>query len=129
MIEAFPENTTPRFLLRDRDGVYGEEFRRRVAGMQIEEVLISPRSPWQSPYVERLIGTIRREWLDHMIIVGEDHLRHILREYLDYYHNSRPHQSLERNSPTPREVEPPAKGEVISIRQVGGLHHRYRRAA
>ncbi len=97
--------------------------------MQIEEVLTAARSPWQNPYVERLIGTIRRECLDHVIVMGEDHLRRMLREYLDYYHHSRPHQSLERNSPAPREVEPPAKGEVISIREVGGLHHRYRRAA
>jgi putative transposase len=129
MIEAFPEETAPHFLLRDRDQIYGEGFRRRVEGMQIEEVLTAAHSPWQNPYVERLVGSIRRECLDHVIVLNGDHLRRILREYLHYYHNCRPHQSLEKNSPMPREVEPPAKGEVISIPQVGGLHHRYRRAA
>jgi putative transposase len=129
MIEAFPEDRAPRYLLRDRDQIYGEGFRLRVKGMQIEEVIIAPQSPFQNPYAERLIGSIRRECLDHLIIINEEHLRRILREYLDYYHHSRPHQSLERNSPTPREIELPPKGKVISIPQVGGLHHLYRRAA
>ncbi len=129
IVEAFPEDTAPRYLLRDRDQIYGEEFRRRVAGMQIEEVPTAPRSPFQNPYAERVIGSIRRECLDHLIIIGEDRLRRNLRDYIDYYHNSRPHQALERNSPTPREIEPPSKGRIISIPQVGGLHHYYRRAA
>jgi transposase InsO family protein len=129
IIEAFPEETAPHYLLRDRDQIYGEEIRRRVTGMHIEETLTSPRSPWQNPYVERLIGTIRRECLDHLIVMNEEHLRRILREYFEYYHESRPHQSLERNSPRPREVDPPAQGKVISLPQVAGLHHRYRRAA
>ena len=129
VIEAFPEDNAPRSLLRDRDPVYGEEFRRRVASMQIEEVLTAARSPWQNPYVERLIGTIRRECLDHVIIMSEEHLRRILGEYFDYYHEVRPHQSLARNSPIPREVEPSSAGKIISIAQVGGLHHCYRRAA
>jgi hypothetical protein len=97
--------------------------------MRIEEAPTAPRSPFQNPYAERVIGSIRRECLDHLIIIGEDQLRRILRDYLDYYHNSRPNQSLERNSPFPREVEAPEKGKVIAIPQVGGLHHRYRRAA
>jgi putative transposase len=88
MIEAFPEETAPRFLLRDRDRIYGEEFRRRVAGMRIEEVMTAPHSPWQSPYVERLIGSIRRECLDHVIVLGESHLRRILRSYIAYYNSS-----------------------------------------
>jgi transposase InsO family protein len=129
LIEAFPEDSAPRHLLRDRDQIYGAEFRLRVNGMQIEEVITAPRSPFQNPYAERVIGSIRRECLDHLIIFGEDHLRRALRGYFDYYHNSCPHQALERNSPTPREVEAPAKGKVISIPQVGGLHHCYRRAA
>jgi hypothetical protein len=129
IIEAFPEDTAPRFLLRDRDQIYGEYFRQRVHGMAIEEIITSPRSPWQNPYVERLIGSMRRECLDHVIVLNEDHLRRMLREYLHYYHHSRPHQALGRNSPTGREVEPPLKSEVISIPQVGGLHHLYRRAA
>ena len=129
MIEAFPEDRAPRFLLRDRDSVYGEYFRSRITTMGIEEVLTSPHSPWQNPYVERLIGTIRRECLDHVIVLCEEHLRRILGEYIDYYHEARPHQSLGRNSPVPREVEGPAAGKVISIPHVGGLHHQYRRAA
>jgi len=129
IIEAFPEDTAPRFLLRDRDQTYGEEFRRRVKGIQIEEVITAPHSPWQNAYAERLIGSIRRECLDHVIIFNEAHLRGILRGYFDYYHNARPHQSLERNSPAPREIELQTRGKVISIPQVGGLHHRYQRAA
>jgi transposase InsO family protein len=129
LIEAFPEDSAPRYLLRDRDQIYGTEFRLRVNGMQIEEALTAPRSPFQNPNAERVIGSIRRECLDHLIIIGEDHLRRTLPDYLDYYHNSRPHQALEMNSPIPREIEAPANGKVISIPQVGGLRHRYRRAA
>jgi putative transposase len=129
IIEAFPDNEAPKYLLRDRDSIYGEYFRNRVQGMRIEEVITAPRSPFQNPYAERLIGSIRRECLDHLIVINEDHLLHILREYFDYYRNSRPHQSLERNSPVPRKIEPHSIGKVIAIPQVGGLHHLYRRAA
>jgi putative transposase len=129
IIEAFPEETAPRFLLRDRDQIYGGHFRCRVVGIGIEEVVTAAQSPWQNPYAERLIGSIRRECLDHLIVLGEGQLRRILREYLDYYNGVRPHQSLEKNSPLPRQIELPTKGRVSSIPQVGGLHHRYRRAA
>jgi putative transposase len=129
LIEGFPEDRAPRFLLRDRDQIYGEYFRRRLAGMGIEEVVTAARSPWQNPNSERLIGSIRRECLDHVIVLSEEHLRGILREYCAYYNAIRSHQSLERNSPVPREVELPSKGKVISIPQVGGLHYRYLRAA
>ena len=129
LIEAFPDDTSPRYLLRDRDSIYGAEFRSRVKGMQIDEVVTAPHSPFQNPYAERVIGSIRRECLDHLIVLNEDHLRRILRSYFNYYHDSRPHQSLERNSPFPREIEPPSQGKIIAIPQVGGLHHRYRRAA
>ena len=128
MIEAFPEEIATRFLLRDRDSIYGEEFRRRVARMGIEEVITSARSPWQNPYAERLIGSIRRECLDHLIVINERQLRRILREYFAYYNEVRPHQSLEMNAPVAREVEPPARGKIISVPQVGGLH-RYSRVA
>ena len=87
------------------------------------------RSPWQNPYVERLIGSIRRECLDHVIVLSEDHLRRILASYFEYYHTSRTHLSLDRNAPFKREIEPPSKGKVVGIPQVGGLHHRYTRAA
>ncbi len=97
--------------------------------MGIDEVVIAYRSPWQSPYVERLIGSIRRECLDHLIVLNEAHLRRILASYFEYYHRSRPHLSLERNAPVPRRVERPAEGKVIAVPQVGGLHHRYTRAA
>jgi transposase InsO family protein len=97
--------------------------------MGIEEVLIAPRSPWQNPYCERVIGSIRRECLDHVIVLNEAHLQRILHEYFAYYHNSRAHLSLDRNAPVPREVESPAGGKVLSISQVGGLHHRYARVA
>jgi putative transposase len=88
LIEAFPEETAPRFLLRDRDQIYGEEFRERVAGMKIEEVITAARSPWQNPYVERVIGSIRRECTDHVIVLSEHHLRRILKGYFEYYYSS-----------------------------------------
>jgi transposase InsO family protein len=129
IFEAFPEDQAPRFLIRDRDSIYGEFFRQRVKHVGIEQVVIAYRSPWQSPYVERLIGSIRRECLNHCIVLNERHLRRIVASYLDYYHESRTHLSLNRNSPVEREVEPPERGRVLGIPQVGGLHHRYRRAA
>ena len=89
IVEAFPFEEVPRFVLRDRDSIYGQDFRDRVKGMEIEEVLIAPRSPWQNPYVERLIGSIRRECLDHVIVLNEDHLLHVLDEYFGYYHEAR----------------------------------------
>ncbi len=129
IVEAFPFDDAPRFLIRDRDSIYGNAFQQRVKNMGIEEVLIAPRSPWQNPYAERLIGSIRRECLDHVIVLDERHLHRILRSYLDYYTRSRTHLSLDRNAPIERDVEPPCHGRVVSIPQVGGLHHRYRRAA
>ncbi len=129
MVEAFPFDEAPRFLIRDRDSIYGEFFRQRVKHMGIEEVLIAPRSPWQNPYAERLIGSIRRECLNHIVVLNEAHVRRILASYFAYYHESRAHLSLECNAPVARRVEHPSEGKVISIPQVGGLHHRYRRAA
>ncbi len=129
VVEAFPFDEAPRFLICDRDRVYGSVFRERVKNMGVEEVLIAPRSPWQNPYAERLIGSIRRECLDHVIVLNERHLRRILRSYLDYYLCSRTHVLLNRNAPVEREVEPPSHGHVLPIPQVGGLHHRYCRAA
>ena len=130
IVEAFPWDTAPRYVVRDRDGIYGSDFVRRVEGMGIEEVPISARSPWQSPYVERVIGSIRRECLDHVIVFSERHLRRVVRGYLEYYHGSRTHLVLEKDCPVRREVEPPAFGGICSEAMVGGLHHRYfRRAA
>jgi transposase InsO family protein len=130
MIEAFPFDTAPKYLLRDRDKIYGDKYRSRVQGLDIEEVLTAPRSPWQSPYVERLIGSIRRECLDHIIVVNERHLKKTLRSYFDYYHTARTHLSLNKQCPNPRQVQPPEQGKVISFPHLGGLHHEYvRRAA
>ena len=127
--EAFPYDTAPRFPIHDRDAVYGEASRRRVRRMGLQEVRIAPRAPWQNPYVERLIGSVRRECLDHVIILSEAHLRRLLSAYLRYYHEARPHLALERNAPVPRAVEPRSRGKVIAISHLGGLHHRYARAA
>ncbi len=91
--------------------------------------MTAPRSPWQSPYVERVIGSIRRECLNHVIVLNEGHLRRILSCYLDYYHRSRTHLSLGKDSPEPRSAQPPGPGKIIAFPQVGGLHHRYERLA
>jgi len=127
MIEAFPWDTAPRYLLRDRDKIFGDSFRLRIRGMDIQEVLIAPRSPWQTPFVERVIGSIRRECLDHVIVLGERHLRRTLKSYIQYYHKSRTYLSLGKDSPIPRAVQPPELGKIVEIAEVGGLHHRYER--
>ena len=129
LVEAFPFNQAPRFLIRDRDGTYGHVVRERLRGMGIAEVLTAPRSPWQNGYAERLIGSIRRECLDHLIVLSERHLLRILGEYFEYYHRSRPHQSLDGNSPDPRDVESSDGRRVVGTAVLGGLHHTYRRAA
>jgi len=116
-------------MIRDRDGIYGDYFRRRVQGLGIEEVLTAPRSPWQNPYVERLVGSIRRECLDHVIVLNERHLLQILKSYLAYYHRSRTHLSLGKDAPEPRAVHPPSMGQIVELPEVGGLHHRYERRA
>ena len=129
IVEAFPFDTAPRYLLRDRDGVYGETVQRRIKSLGIEEVVTAPRSPWQNPFVERVIGSIRRDCLDHVIVLNERHLRRILREYFSYYHTCRTHLSLNKDPPEPRMVEPPELGNVVAFPCVGGLHHRYTRLA
>ena len=130
IVEAFPaEGTEPRYLLRDRDSIYSDWFRHRVAGLGIKEIVTAPQSPWQNPYAERVIGSIRRECLDHLIVLSENHLRRILKEYVHYYNQSRPHLALDRNAPFPRDVESPSQGPIVAFPEVGGLHHRYTRAA
>jgi transposase InsO family protein len=126
---AFPFDQIPRYLLRDRDAIFGEEFRDEVRAMGIKEVLSAPRSPWQRAYVERVIGSIRRECIDHVIVFDESSLRRILASYVDYYHRSRTHLSLKKDSPIPRPVYARDVGRIVSVRQVGGLHHRYERRA
>ena len=127
--EAFPFDEVPRYLLRDRDAIFGEEFRRQVTDMGIHEVLSAPRSPWQRAHVERVIGSIRRECLDHVIVFQESSLRRILTSYFEYYHRSRTHLSLGKDSPEPRAIQPAEMGRVVAVPQVGGLHHRYERRA
>ncbi len=126
---AFPWDTAPRFLLRDRDSCYGTEVRETTKALNIEEVLTAPRSPWQNAYVERLIGLIRRECLDHVMIFSEQGLRRILKSYFAYYEKSRTHLGLAKDSPVHRPIQPPAMGKVIALPEVGGLHHRYERRA
>jgi putative transposase len=109
VLEAFPWDDVPRYLLRDRDRLYGAAFRQRVRHMGIEDVLIAPRSPWQNPFVERLIGSIRRECLDHMLV----------------FHRWRTHLSLAMDCPEPHPVSPPTRGRVMVVPEVGGLHHNY----
>jgi putative transposase len=129
LIEAFPWERAPRYLLRDRDSIYSTACQQRVQNMGIEEVKIAPRSPWQSPYVERLIGSIRRECLDDVIVLNERHLRRVLQSYVDYYHTWRVHRSLDMDAPEPRAVQPPELGPVRKLPEVGGLHHHYERMA
>ena len=127
LIEAFPYDSKPRYLLRDNDGIYGWELQRCVEALGIDEVPSAPKSPWQNPYVERVIGTHRRECLDHIIPVNERHMLRVLHEFVAYYHESRVHQSLGGNAPEPREVA--FIGDVVATPVLGGLHHRYSRAA
>ena len=127
--EAFPWDSAPRYLLRDRDRIFGHEFVEQVKAMGIKQVLSTPASPWQRAYVERLIGTIRRECLDHMIVFNERCLYRYLKSFRDYYHHSRTHLALAKDSPVPRPIQMPDAGRIISIPEIGGLHHRYERRA
>jgi transposase InsO family protein len=129
LTEAFPYDTRPRFLLHDRDKSFAGDVTRRVRSMGVEEVLTAPGAPWQNAYCERLIGSIRRECLDHVVVLNERHLLRVLRSYASYYHASRTHRALDGDSPDGRAVEPPELGEVFAHPRVGGIHHRYARRA
>ena len=129
LVEAFPWETGPQYLLRDRDAVYGGRFQQRVAQLGLEEVLTAPQSPWQNPYAERLIGSIRRECLDHVIVFSESHLRRLLANYFQYYQRWRTHLSLDMDCPDPRPILSPEQGAVVAFPEVGGLHHHYERMA
>jgi putative transposase len=129
MTEAFPWDTAPRFLLRDRDGSYGSVFSKQVEAMGVDEVITARRSPWQNAYVERVIGSIRHECLDYVVVFNERHLRRVLSSYVDYYHRTRTHLSLDKDCPVTRPVYPPEREKVVALAQVGGLHHRYERFA
>jgi transposase InsO family protein len=127
--EAFPWDQAPRFLIRDNHRSYGRIFRKRIAVMAIQDVPIALRSPWQNGYVERLIGSIRRECLDHVIALNERHLHRILRSYFAYYNQARTHLALNKDTPIPRRRSSPFGGRIVAFPEVGGLHHRYERLA
>lgn len=123
--EAFPWNEAPRYLIRDRDAIYGSVVKRRLRAMGIRDKPISAGSPWQKCFAERLIGSIRRECVDHLVVFGEEHLRRILRSYARYYNEVRTHRSLQKDSPVSRPIQ--AIGRIVSHPLVGGLHHQYLR--
>jgi len=126
--QAFPDDTAPRYLMHDRDYAFAA-LAATVSGLGIQDLRTAPRSPWQNAYVERLIGSIRRECLDHVIVINEAGLSRILTRYLSYYHQSRTHLGLAKDAPQSRPIVPPAVGPVIATAQVGGLHYRYDRRA
>jgi putative transposase len=127
--EAFPWDSAPQYLLRDRDRIFGKEFVDQVKAMGIKQVLSAPRAPWQRAYVERVIGTIRRECLDHVIVFHERSIYRHLRDFVEYYHRTRTHLGLQKDTPESRPVQSAEAGRIISIPEVGGLHHRYERCA
>jgi len=129
LLEACTLEESFQYLIRDRDSVYGERFSRQAKTIDIREVIIAPRSPWQNAYAERVIGSIRRECLDHVVVIGERHLLRILGKYVEYYNGSRAHLSLGKDAPTPRSVQGPSEGTVMEVPRVGGLHHEYTRRA
>jgi hypothetical protein len=133
LLEAFPWETAPRYLLRDRDGIFGVDFVKQVKGMGIQQVLLqvlsAPRSPCQRAYIERVIGTIRRECLDHVIVCSEAGLYRHLRKFANYYHRCRTHLGLPKDTPESRVVQAPEAGWIVAIPEVGRLHHRYGRRA
>jgi len=123
LTEAWGWNEPPRYIICDRDGAYGDAFLRRLGAMRIRDRPISARSPWQNGYAERLIGSIRRECLDHVVVFGERHLRHLLTAYQKYYNEVRTHLSLRKDAPVRREVR--RTGRIVPIPVLGGLHHQY----
>ncbi len=127
MVEAFADRDVAHYLIRDRDASYGPEFRRRIRSLGIKEAITAARSPWQNAFAERLSGSIRRDCLDHVVVLNQRHLTRLLKKYFVYYHRSRTHLALAKDTPEPRAVM--KRGTIITIPQVGGLHHRYERVA
>jgi transposase InsO family protein len=127
VVAAFSWDTAPKYLMRDRDSIYGVFFRNRVKNMGIKEIISAPRSPWQNPFIERIIGSIRRECTDRVIVLSKAHLTSVLGSYFEYYHNDRTHLSLEKDPPDGRPIQsrPAGKCKIIALQRVGGLHHRY----
>ena len=129
LVDACDIDEKPKYLLRDRDAIYGKHFSQRAQTLGIKEVLTAYRSPWQNPYAERVIGSIRRECLDHVIVLGPRHLNWILTRYVDYYNDVRTHLSLYKDSPNRRPVQSFSCGQIVERKMVGGLHHQYMRVA
>jgi putative transposase len=127
MAEAFSEHDAKQYLIRDRETTYGNAFRCRINSLAMKEVVTAPRSPWQNAFAERLICSIRRECLDHVVVLNRRHLRLLKSYFAYYYHRSRTHLALAKDAPEGRAVMP--KGKIIAIPEVGGLHHRYERCA
>jgi putative transposase len=125
VVDTFPDDSAPLYLLRDRDSIYGHAFQQRG----IREVPTAAHRPWQNPFAERLIGSIRRECLNHVLVLGERHLRRILTHYFAYYHRARTHLAFDKDTPDVRPVERPEAGRIVQVPEVGGLHHRYVRQA
>lgn len=126
IIEACPWNKVPKYLLRDRDGIYGKVFQGCIKNMGIEQVKTAPHSPWQNPYCERVIGSIRRDCLNHIIVLNEEHLKGILSDYFEYYLHDRTHLGLSKDTLYKRKIQTePENGKLIALPRVGGLHHRY----
>src|SRR5437867_8405148 len=125
LIEACGPEDSPRYLIRDRDQVYGERFSRQARMLDIRETVTAPRSLWQNAYAERVIGSIRRECLDHIVVIGE----RILSNYVDYYNETRTHLALAKDAPEPRSAQAPSQVRVVEVPRVGGLHHEYLRRA
>ena len=123
LTEACGWRLTPRYIVRDRDAIYGSVFLRRLRAMGIRDRPTAPRSPWQNGYCESAIGSIRRDCLDHVVVLGERHLRHLLRSYAAYYNQARTHLSIGKDAPLPRPVH--VTGRIIPRPFLGGLHHQY----
>lgn len=129
VVEAVPWTTPNRYVVRDRDGIYAEVFQRRVDALGLEQVVIAARSPWQNGYVERFLGSLRRECLDHVLALNERHLLRVVRSYVAYYNKARTHLALGKDPPESRPVQAADAGAIVAVPEVGGLHHRYERRA
>jgi hypothetical protein len=127
IVEAFLDRDAPRHFIRDRDSIYGADVRRRISAMGMEELLTAPRSPWQNPYTKRPIGSIRRDCLNHFVILNARHRKRARASYFGYHHDSRTHLGLDQQCPFPRQVS--SIGRITAIPRLGGLHHRYERVA
>ncbi len=127
LVQAFPFESAPKYLIRDRDGIYGEEVQRAIGFLGMKEKVISARSPWQNGYCERMVGTTKRDCLHHVIVISENHARGILKKFYKYYHEDRTHLGLDKATPSGRKIEPVELGQVKRRPVLGGLHNRYYR--